>query len=471
MKDVKLNSQIIKITIFCLLFGVNVVLACSSGHGDIPICKSYEDADIVFIGQVKAILPDTTNNSGRSTIIANFKVEKTYKGQVLDVISLRVPDDECGTKLTVDEKYFVYTAKKVDAQAEIASSSQIRLKTLAAGDIAFANSVASPNHRQSILGRISGLAIEEMKNVRVRISNGDRSIDVVVDDVGDFTFPTKNKGKFKVSVIFPFLVDFYVLGNPVGKLNNFEGKTVFTYDVALEKNKCDFRTFVVSKSRLNSTTTISGVLFDKNGVFASKTKIYLYPKKGKQDFRGFDYEIAETDSNGYFSFNPLSVGEYLLGINLGKTPMLSTPYPQLFFTENNVSYESKYISIKSNQQLSLGSLRLPDKLTLKKVYGKILLEKNQTFSNSGNSLLLENKLNIYLIDPLTNSIYLSFNSEGVNTIDINNDGSFSFLGYEGYEYLVHASGFDLNNKSLTAKPIKVKIVENLLPIELKLLEH
>jgi hypothetical protein len=66
------------------------------------------------------------------------------------------------------------------------------------------------------------------------------------------------------------------------------------------------------------------------------------------------------------------------------------------------------------------------------------------------------------------SCFNSFTSEGKVTETIDEQGNFSFVGYEGYEYIIHAHALDSKGNLFHAKHQKIKIVENMQPLELKL---
>lgn len=465
-KTVKKISYFILAVIF-VSFLLKSVFACTCSLGNIPPCVAFERSDVVFIGKLQSQSDLLNNSKFPPTVTGYFEIQKTFKGNPSDKVKLRIPSGDCGYSFREGEIYFIYAYKNAeDGVLEIKRCDRSRHISKAGSDIEYVKSLDSPSPFQSIMGEILGLSPEDLEKTKVTVNSDNETITDQINKDGFFNLKPKYTGQFRIVIDFPLKLEISITGNPDVQIEERGSRTLLTYNVFLAKNKCSYRMFFGKKQDKTTKASIKGKLADENGNPIPKIEVYLYPNTDRQDFQENDYKLAKTDNDGNFLFNQLRLGEYFVGLNLGRTPELNTPYPQLFFSDNKVSVERKEVEFNGNQNLDLGILRLPPKLVKRQITGKLFWGDGSPVTRKDPST--EASPIFYLVDPISYKLISSFNENGERTKEIDDEGNFSFLVYEGYEYIIHAHAFDANNQPFHSKHFKVKITNDLSPFELKL---
>jgi hypothetical protein len=77
-------------------------------------------------------------------------------------------------------------------------------------------------------------------------------------------------------------------------------------------------------------------------------------------------------SKGHYAITAIPPGEYLLGININSTPTKEYPFPPTYYPNAAVPDEAK--TVKFNQSVSVQDidLRVPYRLALVKLHGRVL---------------------------------------------------------------------------------------------------
>jgi protocatechuate 3,4-dioxygenase beta subunit len=251
--------------------------------------------------------------------------------------------------------------------------------------------------------------------------------------------------------------------NGVGAdITNTEKQTIIEYDLKFEPNACDYRTVEFYKDYKIAVLTLKGKVVDQSGGPVPDLFVFLYPKTAGQNFMRRDYRVGKTGNSGEYDIRNLKPGEYILGINLGGTPPQEVPYPPTFFPGKLSLSEAQIITLTESKDLILPAFVLPPKLRTVKITGKAVWQDGSPAAKSSDDASAKVNPRIYRIDPLT----LESTLDGLIVTD--KDGNFSFTGFEGYSYILHADGVDAAQRSRHSKHILIKAEENTAPIILKL---
>jgi hypothetical protein len=126
--------------------------------------------------------------------------------------------------------------------------------------------------------------------------------------------------------------------------------------------------------------------------------------------------------------------------------------------------------LSENQQLSLEPFVVTAKLTEKIVTGRLIWRDGSPVTKLRPNAPLNEKPVLYLLDPnnIRRGALNPFRPDGTESIQIDEHGKFSFFGYEGQTYVVHAHAFNALNQAMHAKHIKVNLTNCITPIELVL---
>ncbi len=433
------------------------VFACSCLLA--PPCVAYSESEKVFIGELEEIIED--KNSRIYTVYGRFRVERSFKGNPAKTEKVKFEMGSCERKFTIGETYFVYvnnaSLRQYCDRTNILSESSL--------DLDYVNSLSKTSPKYSISGDIIGLSELELNELNIKISDGDVEYEVKPDQLGQIKFDTTKDTSYNVRISIPFKA-FVDTNNVI--VNNTSSRTTIEYKSNFIPNGCSYRRIRVSKIDDTPTSNIFGKVVDKSGNAIPRLYLYLYPYKLNQDFTSDDYELAKTNDKGEYIFRKVKPGNYIFGTNLGRTPDFDTPFPETFFPSQKTFNESGIITVSEKQDLTLPIFVIPPRLKTVKISGKLVWEDGTPVAKFSPNSESEQKAAFYLIDPLTFKRFDSFTYEGRNPIELDNQGNFSFLGYKGYSYIIHAHAFNFDNKPLHAKHIIVKASENVPLLTLKL---
>jgi hypothetical protein len=447
----------------------NSASACTCDEYFTPPCAAYWRADVVFIGTVGEVTGPTKElGDGLPRAIIQFHVEKSFRGAISKKAEIEILLGSCDYGLKPGEKYLVYANRKyANGHLELRPCTRTRPLADAATDLTYINSLNQEGHR-SISGMITGLKQSDLDGGKVIVKGDRESFECLISATGHYSIDYIQPGNYYVQISLPFEVEF-ISGSGVNVLSQ-SPQTMLEYKTTLAERQCDYREVQLAKIDRLPSATISGVVVDEKGMPVPNTFIHLYPALPNQDFSFIDYEAAKTDAIGRYTFNKLRIGQYLLGINLINVPNFDTPYPKTFFPGVTSRSKARIITVSQNQHLSLQPFVLLPKLTEGIVKGRLIW----TDGTPVTKLYLDSSLNekpiLYLIDPnnIKGGSLNPFKPDGTNTIQIDEQGRFSFVGYEGQTYVIHAHAFNAQNEPMHAKHLKVNITKNIKPIELVL---
>jgi hypothetical protein len=242
------KTTVLFLATICIFLTIKPMFACTCVSGVNPPCVAYENAYVVFIGKLKS-KTDLINTSEASPFLFGFfEVEKAFKGDIGKKVKLKMSGGDCDLGFQVGESYFIYAHQsRTDNSLEIKVCDRSTQIKNADSDIKYVNSLSSLSSYQSIMGEITGLSPEELKNIKVTIESKSKRNEYQVKSNGMFDVSEKKIGRFKVLIEFPPELEISVIGKFDGNIETDDLRTVVTYDVLLAKNKCDYKVFTVKK--------------------------------------------------------------------------------------------------------------------------------------------------------------------------------------------------------------------------------
>jgi len=403
----------------------------------------------------------------------HFLVEEVLKGKVgREVIDTQGSGADCKIGYEVGERYLIYDygydpkTKMIDTSYCAGSAS---LES-AEKDIKYIRNRST--EKLSLLGRVLLDRYEPIVGASVEVLGPAKKLEAITNEQGDFDIPLAKAGEYEVTVTVPFSGGAleYVGEKPLLTAQEpTEKQTVFRYKATLAKGECSYKQITVFKVDLKATAAISGKITETSEKPVAKLTMYLFPAAKDQDTSSGNYKFSTTKEDGSYSFEGLRAGDYYLGINIGRMPEVDAPYPTTFYPGVDSSERARVIHLAQGPKLDGIDLRAPQKLIERVISGVIVWPDGQPVTKFSPDSDADFGPLLSMRDP--NRLWYPLNSrrsDGSITETKDRQGNFSFIGFEGYSYVIHVHAFDANDTVMHAKHIKITVGEKNPPLRLVL---
>ena len=134
-------------------------LGCSCGPvASAPACEKISTAEIVFVGTVRAIEPDTPFPTAGKSRVYRFQVERLYKGLPQDVTEVVVNPDNftsCQTEYKRGVRYLIFATRLAGTNEVLSGGCHgSRIADDAAEDLPFLEAYRRNQATNSVYGRV-----------------------------------------------------------------------------------------------------------------------------------------------------------------------------------------------------------------------------------------------------------------------------------------------------------------------------
>jgi hypothetical protein len=445
-------------------------LGCSCIESEIPPCAAYWRADAVFVGSITAIIPppqQLTKSLPEATL--RLSVEEAFRGAAVGTILevLTLSGTSCDSSFNIGNRYLIYGHRdSTSDRLHIPPCDRTKILSDAGEDLAYIRGLSRNAPIQTILGRVSDGRHDPMSNIPIKVVGAGKEYQAITDQEGRYRIDIAQPGMYRVRAFFPFAAvaldrpDF--LGDPT------EEQTVLQYEVNITNGHCDYREIHVLKVDLRARAEISGNVVNTQNKGVPHLTLYLYPETA-QSASGGDYELATTDAEGNYSFKGLKAGRYRLGVNLWRMPDVSAPYPTTFYPGVPLPEQATILSLDEGQKLIERVIQLPAKLVEREVTGAIFWPVGKPAAKPSGSAPQAFGPMFSIRDPADLTTPLNpFREDRTITQKVDETGQFSFVGFEGYSYVIHVHASDSEGRIMHAKHVKVKVEGVMKPIKLVL---
>lgn len=409
--------------VILLLSSARTINACSC-LGPEPPCQAFGSASAVFSGRVAEITLFTGNDKpGRNyqQKLVRFVVSQSYRG-ISGTSAETVTGSgggDCGYPFKVGESYLVYASQNPrDKKLYAGICSRTRPLSEAGEDLRYLQSLATSEAGGTIYGvvnkfrRISADGHSEllgpMEGIPITIEGSDARVESITDGKGEFRVTGLPPGNYKVRLKVP-----EGLWPGMGEQKDGEQKT------EIKDKGCAYINFV-----LEPNTSLSGRVLDESGGPAAKIMVDLVIASQINERYQKDHLYVHTDEQGRFEFRLLPPGEYLLGVRLNRLPESTFAYPRTFYPGTQQLASTRAIKISEGQTLEGYNIQLPQKLKPRSIEGVVVWPDGRPVPQA--NICFEE------VEFADESI-----CRGVVMHD-EDDGRFSFTGFEGLRYLVRA---------------------------------
>lgn len=452
-----------------LLSFAGQVSACTCYEHGVPPCAAYGRADAVFVGvvvDIKTPPEDTASFSDRA--IVRFTIEEAYKGvKGSEVEIATLWGTSCDYRFVKGERYLVYAHRdKASGRLENQPCDRTTHFSHADEDLSYIRGLSKGAREQFILGKVVEQRYIPLPGIKITVEGAGKKYTAVTDDEGNFEVSLARAGIYKVRAVTPFSAEAFNYKTELTSRPT-EKQSVIEYQADIKKGQCDYTQLDVYKVDLKATAEIGGRITDIEGKPVGSMTVYLYPAREGQDFSSGDYEHTQTDKDGRYSFKGLREGDFWLGINLNKTPTVGEPYPKTFYPGVPDLSQATVITLEQGQKLTKNDFSLPPKLVEREVTGVIVWPDGRPVTKLSPTAKIGPSLSV--LDLLNDLVPISpFRKDGTNTEKTDEEGRFSFIGFEGYSYVIKAHAFNDRDEVMHAKSIKITINGEVKPIKLVL---
>jgi hypothetical protein len=419
--------------------------SCTSSYAGTPPCQAYWGAGAVFTGLVTNISTIPINpgdgSSGYQQRLVRFNLEESFlgvKGQTVEVIT-GMGGGDCGYDFKEGERYFVYAHRDPkDNTLHVGICGRTRSLAEATVDLEYARRIAGGNRDALLYGIVLRYTRDSyrdygqhkaMEGITVIAESYSKRFTLVTDGEGRFQLDGIPAGTYRVRAELP------------DNLNKAADQQVL-----IQPGRCAGAEFTTT-----SLGSVKGKLFDSSGEPASQIYIKLIPAKTtegeKEPWRGRELS-AYTDKEGIYSFTQIPPGQYVIAINYeGQPRSYEPPYPRSYYPGVKSLAQAKIIEVAEGQELEVENFRLPPRLKERTIEGVVEWPDGRPVT--GASITIE----------YTERKWMETSGSA------DQEGRFSFKGFEGFRYLVHAD-YDDNGKPMHAEPVEVFVTDDNPPLRL-----
>jgi protocatechuate 3,4-dioxygenase beta subunit len=469
---VRLRIALVLVLITMCLIPARAGAACTCVEYGAPPCAAYGRADAVFLGVVTGIeKPPARAAAGElPQALLSFSVEQSFKGVVAAQTQVATLwGTSCDSSFEMGGRYLVYAHKSAGGgRLEILPCDRTALFEHASKDLDYIRSLTGSAPAQSIMGRLAEMKHSPLQGVKLSVSGGGKSYQGVTDGEGRFKIEVPQPGTYKVRASVPFSAG-VISHSPGVEARPTERRTVFEYTVKVEKGQCDYRELDIYKVDLKATAEVGGRVTGVDGKPVPRLTVYLYPAMPGQKFSSNSYEFARTDDEGRYNFSGLRGGHFWVGVNPGRTPEVDSPYPTTFHPGVTDVNAATTVVLEDGQKLSNINIRLPPKLVEREVTGLILWPDGTPVGRLSPDAAPGVGPILSIRDP--QRLWYPLNprrADGTNTVTTDEQGRFSFIGFEGYTYIIHAHAFNAQDQVFHARHVRLTISGEVKPLRLVL---
>lgn len=326
------------------------VLACSCAPPP-PPCHDVGLNPLVFLGTVKTATE--RNQDGVRT--AQMKIDRSYKGDAKGLVDL-VDNDMCDSpELLPGHQYLMYTWGSPGGPIAASGCSRSRAVENAQEDLKFLEAYAAAKTSTQVFGvfRLAGYDVDDpmpLKGVQVTLSGNGWQFRATTASDGSYSFRNIAPGEYEISAA---LKGYRVGWTPP--------------QFSLSKNACYQANMFMRVERV-----VEGIVRDSESKPVAGALVELVSTKKISQSWEPPRLSGYSDDKGHYSIDGIPPGEYLLGVNIGFTPRKELPYSERYYPDTADPRLAMPLKFFVGASIQSFDLRLPDRLPLIKIKGRIL---------------------------------------------------------------------------------------------------
>lgn len=365
-------QRLITVALFALFAGMwESAAACSCGGSPSP-CQSYAGASAVIIGNVKGVRPDAPGDEryeGAQTV--RVQIERTFKGEVSDELTLRQPGHNCAPKFKPGDRWLMYVHFDEKGRAwEVYGCGRSGPLERTGDDLRFLNALPDSAARTRISGEIARYEddpergftrVAPITGAKVRVAGEGKTYEIGTDADGVYEIYDLPPGKYSVTPELPpgLKLRFPMPFGPLA--GHGEGPSLL---FELGPGTCAGSDFL-----LNSDTLVGGKVLNADGEPLPEVCLSLMPadKVANPYFRINDC----TDKDGRYELDDIPPGRYLIVVNedgrlSGDEPFPTAYYPGVFERDRAAA-----VNVGEGEKRADFDIRIPSLLPTRTISGVV----------------------------------------------------------------------------------------------------
>jgi hypothetical protein len=379
--------------------------ACSCA-GDGAPCQQYWEASAVFIGTVieDRLVTFKEGDRVRQMRAVRISIDEAFRGvegaevEVLTALSSAA----CGFGFRRTQQYLVYAFRsEADQKLHTSICTRTRAISEADADLVYIRGLSKAKPGGTISGQVfrygrndeGTLNNQPVAGVRVTIA-GPEKYEAVTDEKGEFRIEGVQPGEYTVVPAPP-------KGLAVGGSDR---------KVAVSDRGCGTVSFW-----LRSSAQVSGRVLNPAGlpVKNAELSIILADKnQGRSD-------VAFADENGAYSFKMVPAGRYLIQMRYDGMSSQTRPFPVIYYPGTPYKSQARVFTIEEGETIEL-DVKVPPLPAEIEIRGQVVWPDGKPAA----------KARVIYLLPL----------EGIaNSVEVDEEGRFSFKAYHGLAFVIGAS--------------------------------
>lgn len=334
-------------------------LACDCGKRVPKPCQGLPATDVVFVGTLLHIdkaVPEEEESTRSGDPVARFRIDEKISGAMGLEIDIYPPPDkgDCGYIFSEGQQYLVFATQGSDGQLYTTVCSETRSIELAQALLAQLRAMSKNQPRPSVFGTLrnaeqpfGSLLVrfpgEPLANTRIQLRSEDGVRESKTDSNGVYAFQDVPAGEYQMTAELPEGLELAhaFLDEPLKPLKLPAG-ACFEYDISAQ-----------------ATGRIQGRVLGPDGQALTFADLDLFPvgKYPDGEFRWSEFQDQRKHA-GYFEFNSVKPGDYILVFNDLDRISPDTPYPRFYYPGVRELTHAEKIHMEAGQQFLGADIRV-----------------------------------------------------------------------------------------------------------------
>jgi len=364
--------------------GCGEAYACECMEKNTPTTE-FRKTPVIFVGTVKSEASADDRTFGTELnwydIRNVFSVTEAIKGVKSREVDVYASSQgtACGIRFYEGENYLVYAYRDEETKKFLSTSicTRTRPATESEDEIGVLRSLSRGRFEPRLYGRVEevvrGIFLGDrtpnkpFPGIRVIARSEGNTYQTKTDEDGRFRFVGIRPGLYRLDLDLPST---HKVGDDSWGFTKKQ-KPNLMFTVTAE----DSPDFITIETRVDGR--IKGRISDSAGKPVGKgIRVTLVTKATADDpDNQIQYIGSDTDSQGFYGFDGIPKGEYLLGINLDVSqPYKDSPFPKSFYPGVAESSGATVIKLGYGEKLSGFDMKLPTRLRSITVRGRVVRE-------------------------------------------------------------------------------------------------
>ena len=425
-------KHILLTSLAVIILGAGRAFACDCA-GNRPACQEYWEVSAVFVGTVINSRTLTVKNGPypqqmRAVRISLDQIFRGVEGGEVEVLT-GFGGGDCGFGFKQAQQYLVYAYRSDDGELRTSICTRTKSISEADDDLAYIRGLSRAKSGATISGEVvkylrdkEGVSANQpLADVKI-IIEGEEKLEAVTDAKGQYRIQLP-AGEYTVKPVAP---ERLATRGPEKKI------------------KVTDRGCAVVSFWLESNAQLGGRVYNPQGFAVAKAEIFMI-EADKERYQGHS-DSAYSDEEGRYAFKFIPPGRYVLLIRFDGMTSQNRPFPKIYYPGVSEKSQAKVFTISEGQLIEKYDLEVPPLPQEFAVQGRVVWSTGKPAVGA--------KIG-----------YSSGENSASYSINVDDEGRFSFKSYEGLKLTMNAY-IEQDGKHLYSNAAHVTVNSSLTPVEL-----